>query len=447
MTRDPYATSHQNRPCLTATIWMLPFFLFAAAVAHAQAVDHDPAAPCISTDTIDNAQSDVDDCLSAKEPGEPATTPEAKSPLPDENRQDLSIALSANVQNTSLLRQLLDGRHIVFFGRIEGEFAMYNIPFFSGQDGVEIRQFRAGWAGIPPWWKSISYKVEIGYTKGSVRPGDVYIQPDFSNGSALVLGNQGSSQSLNASTGSLSRLFMESPLPVLAFGLDNRLGASFDFHKHRGGGHVIAFTRSVTSNDSKRGMAARGYFNPARSNDGLWHLGASIFRQKIGDGIQVSSRPESHVTNIKLVDTGRLTDVDYETRFGIELAGATGTVTGRIEAMLADWQRSDGRHNRFAGAYIEAGFFPTGQAFRYRNGQFLRPQLDPGESAWEIALRLSWIDLNSDDVRGGEEHNAGLAINYYPAPNLRAQFNVIRVNSDQPDSDGWLIQGRLQFNW
>jgi hypothetical protein len=123
-----------------------------------------------------------------------------------------------------------------FFGRIEGEFALYNITSFTGQNGVEIRQFRAGWAGIPPWWKFISYKVELGYTKGSVRPGDVYIQHDFSNGSAVVLGNQGSSQSLNASTGSLSRLFMESPLPVSAFGLDNRLGASFDFHKHRGGG-------------------------------------------------------------------------------------------------------------------------------------------------------------------------------------------------------------------
>lgn len=376
------------------------------------------------------------------------TADSAASPsLSEENRQNLSIALSANVQNTSLMRQLLSGRQAIFFGRLEGESALYNITSFVGQNGMEIRQFRAGIAGVPPWWKSINYKVEVRYTKGDTSLGDAYVQHDFDNNGAIVLGNQESSQSLNASTGSLSELFMESPLPVSAFGLGNRLGASYDFHKYRGGGHVIVFTRSITNNNSKHGMAARGYYNPARSNTGLWHLGASIFRQKTGDSAEISTRPESHVTNIRLVDTGQFTDVDNETRYGIELAGAKGSVSGRFEAMMVEWDRSTGVRNRFAGAYLEAGFFPTGQAYRYRNGQFLRPELDPGETAWEIAFRLSWVDLNSHEVLGGKEFNAGAAINYYPIPNLRAQFNAILVNSDQPDSDGWLVQGRLQFNW
>lgn len=364
-----------------------------------------------------------------------------------ENRQDLSIALSSNVQNASLFQQLLEGRHAIFIGRLEADAAFYDIPSFDDQDGAEIRQIRLGFAGVPPWWKSISYKLEARYANNDIKLGDAYIQYDFPHGGALVLGNQSSSQSLNANTGSLSRLFMEAPLPATAFGLDNRLAASYDIHKDRGGGHLVVFTRSPANSDSKGGVAARGYFNPHRSNNGLWHIGASFFHQKVGDGIGISTRPESHVTDIKLVDTGRFTDVDYETRLGIELAGAAGTVTGRLEFMVTDWKRDDGHHNLFSGAYLEAGFSPTGLPFRYRDGQFLRPKINAGESAWEIAMRVSWVDLNSDDILGGKEFNAGLAANYYPLPGLRIQLNAIHANSDQPDSDGWVFQGRLQYNW
>lgn len=364
-----------------------------------------------------------------------------------ENRQDLSIALSANVQTASLMRQLLDGRNAMFIGRIEGESALYNITSFVDQNGIELRQFKAGIAGVPPWWKSISYKFEMTYSNGDLKLGDAYIQHDFDHGGSLSLGNQSSSQSLNANTGSLSRLFMEEPLVVSAFTLSDRLGLSYDVHKHRGGGHLVVFSRSTDNENFKSGMAARGYFNPTRSDNGLWHIGASFYRQKIGDGARISTRPESHVTDIRLVDTGQYSDVSHQTRLGIELAGAAGTVTGRIEAMLTEWKRHDGSTNRFAGAYLEAGFSPSGLPFRYRDGKFLRPQIGAGESAWEMAVRFSWIDLNSDDVQGGREFNSGLAINYYPVARLRVQFNAIVVNSDRPDSDGWFVQGRLQYNW
>jgi phosphate-selective porin OprO/OprP len=89
----------------------------------------------------------------------------------------------------------------------------------------------------------------------------------------------------------------------------------------------------------------------------------------------------------------------------------------------------------------------AGQAYRYVHGQFVRPRLTDQATAWEIGYRLSWANLNDKDVRGGEERNIGLAVNYYPRPNLRGMFNLIYVSSDTKGGDGWLGQARLQYHW
>ena len=51
------------------------------------------------------------------------------------------------------------------------------------------------------------------------------------------------------------------------------------------------------------------------------------------------------------------------------------------------------------------------------------------------------------DLQGGEQRNAGLALNYYPRPNLRCMFNLIQVNSEVPGGDGPFAQVRVQLNW
>ncbi len=367
--------------------------------------------------------------------------------LPDENRQETSLAIAENAQGTNLLRNLLLGRQFHIFGRAEGDIAFYDIPSFVDQNGAELRRLRIGIAGLNPWFENLSYKMEFDLADGSSSISSVYLTADFGKRGMLTVGNQDGSQSLSASTGSLSQLFMEAPLPVEAFGLDKRIGISYDRFRHQSGIHLLIFGRDLNSDAKHQGVVGRVYFNPHRSRSGIWHIGASIMLENISDVTRLSSRPESHVTDIRLVDTGDFEDVKSDRRLGIELAGATGSFTTRMEVLLNDWKRDDGSRNRFRGAYIEGGYFFTGQPFRYLNGKFVRPKLQGRVSALEIAYRFSWIDLNDDDVFGGEQRNAGLALNYYPRPNLRGQLNLIHVNSDSPDSDGLLLQARLQFNW
>jgi len=376
-----------------------------------------------------------------------AAATDSPNALPEQDRQEVSLAITENAQGAFLLRQLLLGRQFKLFGKVEGDVAGYEIPSFIDQDGGELRSLRVGIAGLNPWFDNISYKLEFDLTDGSSSLSSAYLNVDFGERGALIIGNQDGSQSLSASTGRLSQLFMESPLAIEAFGLGKRLGVSFERYRTRYGLYALVFGQDLNTNDKHRGGAARAYFNPYRSRAGIWHVGMSLVREDFRGKASLSSRPESHVTDIKLVNTGNLEDVKSDRRLGLEVAGATGSFTTRLEVMFNDWKRQDGSRNRFIGAYLEGGLFITGEAFRYVRGKFVRPRLQESRAAWELAYRLSWLDLNDGDVDGGEERNFGLALNYYPRPDLRAQLNAIQVNSDRPDSDGLLLQARLQFNW
>jgi hypothetical protein len=311
-------------------------------------------------------------CLgnAAAQESEPDTGAE---PLSAESRNKASVAIAENAQATLLLRQLLEGRQLLFFGRLEGELALYDIPYLADQNGPELRRFRLG--------------------------------------------------------------------------LDQRVGISYDRFGSRSGMHLLIFGQDLDSDAKHQGVAARAYFNPQRSQTGILHFGVSAVREDIDDATRLRARPESHVSDIRLGDTGVYDDVKSTRRLGVEAAGATGSFSTRFEALLNEWRRLDGSRNRFAGAYLEGGYFITGQPFRYRDGKFVRPALTGALAAWELAYRLSWLDLNDGDVQGAEQRNAGRALNYYPRPHARVQANLLQVKSDRPGGDGWLLQARLQLNW
>ena len=187
---------------------------------------------------------------------------------------------------------------------------------------------------------------------------------------------------------------------------------------------------------------------PIRGPRQIGHVGFSMVSEKMDREARYRTRPESHVTDIRLVDTGLLDDVQYQHVLGLEMAGGLGSNSARLELFRSRWEREGGRHNTFNGAYLELGHFLTGQQFNYIKGKFVRPVMEPGTHAWEIGLRASWLDLNDRRVRGGEQVNVGAALNYYRRPNLRFQLNLLhfRTRAVAGDDRGWILQGRIQFN-
>ncbi len=431
----------------------LLFLLAAILVAGAvQAQEQSPSQPGRSepvTDPCDAPRSDGTDAAAEAEGASLADCEQTTESflLPQENRDELSDEISENTQDALTLQRLLLGRSYTFFGRIEPDYASYFNGVLKDEDGLELRRLRAGFVGVLS--DTLSYRGELDLTDGTNNFSDFYLKWDTPGHGSFTIGNQRVAQNLSAMTGVVSLLFMERPLPVTTFSLARRLAVSQDFYLNKFGIHAVLFTRDPNNDAGKYGAALRVITNPVRTDGGLAHLGFSLVREKMDRDARYRTRPESHVTDIRLVDTGNYDDVEYQNILGVEVAGARGASTLRAEAFISRWERTDSRENDFVGAYIEIGRFLTGQGFRYRDGKFVRPRIEQGTRAWEVALRASWVDLNDGDVRGGEQKNLGVALNWYPRGNLRALFNLIYYDAerDAGDEDGLIAQARVQLTW
>jgi len=404
----------------------------------------------------------VDPCPPAREVGEKGSEKEehdefspvnhgcettSSERLSREIRQEISEEVLENTQNALTLKRLLLGRSYAFFGKVEPEYAAYFDGTLKDDDGFDIRRLSAGMVGVIT--DTLSYKGEFDLTDDINNFSDFYLQWDSSRFGSLTVGNQKVAQNLSAMTGVLSLLFMERPLPVTTFSLKRRLAVSQDLYFRRFGVHAVIFTKDPNNNAGKRGVSIRVITNPVLSDSGIVHVGFSLVREEMDRAGRYRTRPESHVTDIRLVDTGLYDDVEFQHILGVEVAGARGALSGRFEAFASRWEREGSLENDFYGAYIEIGHFLTGQDFRYRDGKFVRPRIEKGSRAWEVGIRASWVDLNDRDVRGGIQKNLGLALNFYPRRNVRAMFNVIYYDAerDHGDEEGWIAQTRVQFNW
>ena len=152
--------------------------------------------------------------------------------------------------------------------------------------------------------------------------------------------------------------------------------------------------------------------------------------------------------NTRMVDTGFI-PADSETVFGLE-----GLVIYGPLSIMAEWAfatandctgttaKLTGQDLNFNGGYIAATYFLTGENRGYdtRLGRMasnyiaggprtpfwlVRGQdggLDRGIGAWELAGRLSYLDLNDGNVNGGVLIGAAAGVNWYLTNNLKVQF-------------------------
>jgi len=174
------------------------------------------------------------------------------------------------------------------------------------------------------------------------------------------------------------------------------------------------------------------------------HLGMSLHYRKPGraesgaDTLALYSGPESHLA-ARLLDTGAIGgDVDDYQVAGLELASSWGPLLAQAEDTEARVARSQARDLDFSGGYVQLSWVFNGAQRHYRpsKGVFGGVGVDRGV-AWELAARLSRLDLEDADVDGGEERNATLALNLYPAPAVKLSLNYVKVLSlDGGQNDG-----------
>jgi phosphate-selective porin OprO/OprP len=342
----------------------------------------------------------------------------------------------------------LTNRNIIFFGRLELDGAYYSSGALKDDSGFSVRRFRLGLAGRVKIWPGWNYKLEFDLTDRENSLSDAYLSWRSEKWGTFRIGNQKVAQTLSGQTSTLTETFMERPLPVLAFTLQRRLGLGWDTHLRNLGANITAFFGDPNEGVGSQGWAARGYFNPSKGQGHVFHVGGSIMQLSSDADAQFRARPESHVSNIRLVDTGIWSDVGTSSAIGLELAGSRGPVTIQSEFYRTEWARSDGDNPRFKGWYAEASWFLTGEMARYHDGRFIRPTILGDRGAWEVAFRFSTIDLIDEDVQGGTQRNLSFGVNWYSRIHWRFMANLIKVRAkDGPfgEQNPWIAQVRAQY--
>ena len=336
-------------------------------------------------------------------------------------------------------------------GRVDVDIASYDSDDTPLESGSNLRRLRLGAGGKLN--SKLSYYLLADFKNGKYRAQASWLRYSLDKENQVFVGRIEIPFSLQRVSNSQYSLFMERALPAA---MNRHYGTGLVFlHKgerwsFRGGLFGKDYLNIGGSQTFGNAVAAR-LGRRFRTDDSRWWLGASAMYQDALDIERVRFRPESSVTSQRLVDTGRLRDLDKVMRVGIE--GIWKKNSWSVQAEWINYTARGAADNNlnFDGGYIEASrMFNGRRRFNFRSGEWAVPKVNSFKT-WELAFRISHLDLQDRTISGGRETNYTLGVNYYFSPIARVMLNAIKVDAS-PNRHGVnespsIIQARLQIGF
>ncbi len=347
-------------------------------------------------------------------------------------------------------------------GRIQADAAIYDEDTRRQNDGTEMRRARLFVQG--KLWDAWKYKLQYDFVKtGSSGIADAYIQYTGLPWK-IKMGHFKQPFSLQNMTSSKYVTFTERGLPYL-FSPGRAIGIGAGRSSNNWSFNAGLFGEGIdgASGDEDEGYAltGRATYAPILTKQQNMHLGASLSYQSSGsdDAISFSERPESHVTNTKEVSTGSI-NAESNLRSVVEAAYTHGPFSLQGEYFYVDIDRDSATLSDldFSGYYLEGSWFLTDDMRNYSGSKGAFGKIKPGSivgkggiGAWQLAARFSSVDLNDNDILGGDAENFSLGLNWYATNNIRMSANYVKVldvkggagDGDEPEA--FQMRGQLEF--
>lgn len=201
----------------------------------------------------------------------------------------------------------------------------------------------------------------------------------------------------------------------------------------------------------------------------LWHVGASYSYRDLNSQERGFDQTPEVVLKEGLngtpnfVDTGAIELRNYHV-VGFETVSTRGPFSMQGEYVFLSGQKTDASHVFFHGGYVEAMYWLTGEHRNYNRRTGLHGAVPPhcnffcrqtdcgtesGGGAWEVAARMSYLNLNSGSVQGGSLTDLTLGLNWNYAVRSRVMFNYIHAFLDRGGlkSNADIFSARLQFTF
>ncbi len=189
----------------------------------------------------------------------------------------------------------------------------------------------------------------------------------------------------------------------------------------------------------------------------LVHVGASGRRQYFqGNAYDVAFNGETNGSTQTLSRVN--VAADSADTYGLEAAWVSGPLSIQSELLQTQVDRDGASGLNFEGFYVFGSWFLTGESRPYKaaTGSFGRVHVnnpygkDGGKGAWEVALRASQLDMNSElaitngatgITNGGGVTNAyTLGLNWYLNDFTKVMFNYVNSSPDDGTTGSPVIQ-------
>ena len=240
-----------------------------------------------------------------------------------------------------------------------------------------------------------------------------------------------------------------------------------DFASERATWAVGAFrsgadTGEVSKGDGEWATTGRLTGLPLYADDGqdYVHLGLGLsHRNPTNDAVTFSSKPEANLAP-NYIGIGGTANVpaDSVDLIGLEAAWVFGplTVMGEYTEARIDGTSGATADPNFSGYYAQASYFLTGESRGYKKTQGAFDSIKPKENAfgeqgglgaWEVAARISNLDLSDDGIDNGQLDDLTFGVNWYLNPNTRLMLDYIIADLDPVGNGADGKTNILAFRW
>lgn len=355
-------------------------------------------------------------------------------------------------------------------GRLMADYAWYNDDKTEMGSGAEIRRARIALKGTA--WKNYHYTVMYDFVNGESSSSGHLRTTDLRYTGVknwqLQIGHFHQPFGMEQQSSSKTITFMERALPdIFTPSRDIGLAAQYVGGMWRAKAGLFSIVNldgddPVATGDAAWELSGRLNVTPFMTKSNVLHLGiAGTYRELEDDTIRFRARPETHVTDTRLIDTGTIAGAESLERIGLEAGFKHGSFSLMGEYMFASVDRgSIGSDLDFDGYYVQGSYVLTGESRKYKRKTGTWGGIKPknivgkgGWGTWEIAGRFSSLDLTDGTTIGGEEDNLSLAVNWYLTPTVRLNANYVRVlEVDRPgnandENEPSLFQIRAQYSF
>lgn len=348
--------------------------------------------------------------------------------------------------------------------------------------GVNARRARIGVAGVAAgdWGYALVY--DAGNSSDQTPKGIETAQIIYGGvkGAAFELGYSNTYFTLDQSTGSNDTLFMERASPSnIATNLNagdarSNAGVRFFSDRYWVGGYVTgpASGDSHTLTGERFGAFQRVAVQALKGSDYSLHLGVGVDEllrapnSGVGTAyaISLSDQPELRIDPTTFLNTGALgtlaNPVTGAYVVDVETAATWRNLFWQGEYYHYQIDRQGLGTNRFDGAYGQVSWTLTGEQHKYnpQSAAYFRiapdhpfSLKDGGLGAWELAARVSYVDLDSnflggrslasqpDAVDGGIQRAYAFGVNWYPNDLIRFLLDYEHV--DYEKANGTAVRG------